>query len=351
MEANSVNQNILISVIVPVYNVEKYLNTCIESIVNQEYKNIEILLIDDGSTDNSGVICDEWASKDNRIKVFHQKNSGVSASRNLGIQKAEGKYFICIDSDDYVKPDHIRNLVETREKYPYVGHIWCCFETVTGDNEESATIFVADDNKDYSFYDRNQIYTLKEKWLGCGPCYILYDRDVIIKHNIKMDTSLTLGEDTLFNYEYLDSVKNTKIVISNKATYCYRYQDNGTLDTKYYDDLLDKYEYNMDVEKKYLEKWNVSEKEWDLYWNSRFYLYEKVFRNTFRKENQKLFLKKLKYNSDIMKSESYKNTYSKFSGYINPLFKKAYKSNSYVWVYMLSKISRLKSYLLRSKSY
>ncbi len=93
--------NIKFSVIVPVYNVEKYLNECIDSIINQTYKNLELILVDDGSTDNSGVICDDYSAKDNRIKVVHKSNGGISSARNCGINNATGDYLIFVDSDDY----------------------------------------------------------------------------------------------------------------------------------------------------------------------------------------------------------------------------------------------------------
>ena len=98
----------LISIIIPVYNVEKYIDKCIESIVGQSYDNLEIILIDDGSTDNSAGKCDEWKKKDDRIKVIHKKNGGLSDARNSGIQVANGKYFMLVDSDDYVH----KNIVE-----------------------------------------------------------------------------------------------------------------------------------------------------------------------------------------------------------------------------------------------
>ncbi|GFI42006.1 glycosyltransferase family 2 protein [Thomasclavelia cocleata] len=106
-----------ISVIVPVYNVEKYLNCCIESIINQTYQNIEIILVDDGSTDKSGYICDNYAKKDNRIKVIHKTNGGLSSARNYGIDKANGKYITFIDSDDYISKHYCQILLETLMKY------------------------------------------------------------------------------------------------------------------------------------------------------------------------------------------------------------------------------------------
>lgn len=104
------NRN-LVSVIVPIYNVEKYLSKCIDSIINQTYENIEILLVDDGSPDNCGKICDEYSKKDSRIKVIHKKNGGLSDARNCGIDNSTGKYLFFLDSDDYIKNDTIEYLI------------------------------------------------------------------------------------------------------------------------------------------------------------------------------------------------------------------------------------------------
>ena len=100
----------LISVVIPVYNVEKYLEKCLDSVVGQTYGNLEIILVDDGSTDNSGAICDRYAQKDSRVVVIHQKNGGLSKARNVGIDKATGKYISFIDSDDYVGSCYIETL-------------------------------------------------------------------------------------------------------------------------------------------------------------------------------------------------------------------------------------------------
>ena len=94
----------MISVIVPVYNSEKYLHRCIDGILAQNYTDFDLLLIDDGSTDNSGNICDEYEIRDGRIRVFHQENGGVSSARNLGLDNARGKYVMFVDSDDYMLP-------------------------------------------------------------------------------------------------------------------------------------------------------------------------------------------------------------------------------------------------------
>lgn len=134
----------LISIIVPVYNVEKYINKCIDSLVNQTYKNIEIILVDDGSTDNSGKICDEYSQKDNRIKVIHQKNAGVSAARKIGYQKSIGGVIGFVDSDDYVDV----NMYEAMLKTMYEIHadiVFCDYNSII--NEKSNKKYFLKDSK------------------------------------------------------------------------------------------------------------------------------------------------------------------------------------------------------------
>lgn len=109
--------NLLISVIIPVYNVEKYLHKCVDSVLAQTYQNLEIILVDDGSTDSSGKICDEYAQKENRINVIHKKNGGLSSARNAGIDIAKGEFLAFIDSDDWVDAQFIEILYETLCKY------------------------------------------------------------------------------------------------------------------------------------------------------------------------------------------------------------------------------------------
>lgn len=105
----------LVSVIIPVYNVEEYLRECVDSVLMQTYKNLEIIIINDGSTDSSGEICDEYIEKDERITVVHQKNGGLSAARNKGLSEANGEYVYFLDSDDYILPETLEKLYEIAE--------------------------------------------------------------------------------------------------------------------------------------------------------------------------------------------------------------------------------------------
>ena len=117
----------VVSVVLPIYNVEKYLNRCIKSVINQSYKNLEIILVDDGSPDNCPTLCDEWAKKDNRIKVIHKKNAGLGYARNTGIENATGEYICFFDSDDYIALDTIEKAynLATQEKTDIVVFGFC----------------------------------------------------------------------------------------------------------------------------------------------------------------------------------------------------------------------------------
>lgn len=118
-----------ISVVIPVYNVEKYLSECLDSVINQTYKNLQIILVDDGSTDFSGKICDVYAEKDNRITVVHQKNAGAGAAKNTGLELIDGDYFSIIDSDDYIELDMYEKMVNSLEKYN-ADIVQCLFRNV-----------------------------------------------------------------------------------------------------------------------------------------------------------------------------------------------------------------------------
>lgn len=200
-------ENDLISIIVPIYNVEKYLIRCIDSLINQTYQNIEIILIDDGSTDYSGKIADDFVEKDLRIKVFHKKNGGLSDARNYGIKKATGKYINFIDSDDYVDKKFIETLYKMIVKYnckiSSVGYQEfkdikeVYIKNVINEKEEvfskkEAIEYLYDDTK-YCNYAWNKLY-LKElfndveypfnrKMEDLGTTYLLFDKCEIVAYN------------------------------------------------------------------------------------------------------------------------------------------------------------------------
>ena len=160
----------MISIIVPVYNAEKYLKRCVNSILNQTYPGFELLLVDDGSTDGSGIICDEYAEIDRRIVAFHSENRGVSAARNKGLENAEGHYICFIDADDYVGKDYLRILVESIETaeagMALIGAVEVTSEeTVFVSSPDQREVF----NSSTAF--REMIYGEKFGWASWGKLY------------------------------------------------------------------------------------------------------------------------------------------------------------------------------------
>ena len=193
--------NPLISVIVPVYKVENYLDKCIDSIVNQTYNNLEIILVNDGSPDNCPQICDEWKEKDNRIKVIHKENGGVSSARNKGLEIATGSYIAFIDSDDWVEENYISSLYDAIVSNDAQVAL-CSYNRVVGKHIEKILITNNDkivDSKEYL------INTLNPQ-TGFGFCHMkLYDAKCI--KNIRFNEELKVGEDALYNLMVSKEIK------------------------------------------------------------------------------------------------------------------------------------------------
>ena len=242
----------LISVIVPVYNVEKYLRECIDSIIRQTYKNIEIILIDDGSKDSSGQICDEYTKKDKRIKVIHQENRGVSSSRNLGIKKSNGKWITFVDSDDWLEDNFIEVLfnIAKRENADI---------SISGynrvQNSKIEKINISTEIQEYNSYEY-LIKTLNPQ-TGLGFCHMRLIRKAVI-NNIQFDENLPVAEDALFNMQI--STKINKAIHSNKNLYNYRNNSESVV-KKYNEKYAQKYLEAMEAIKKYLEDNKLNDRE------------------------------------------------------------------------------------------
>lgn len=192
----------MISVIVPVYNIEEYLPTCIESILNQTYKELEVLLIDDGSTDNSGNICDEYAKLDNRCTVIHQKNKGSSGARNIGLEHATGEYISFIDGDDYIHPQMLEILYEILQKGDY-DFSMASFKQVEQYKKED---FVASINNNNTFIVRHlnlmkRLYNINDPYLKWSEVNFQVVWNKLYKKNLINDLRFkqTGTEDTEFN--------------------------------------------------------------------------------------------------------------------------------------------------------
>lgn len=202
----------MISIIIPVYNTEKYLRRCLDSIVAQTYKDFECLLVDDGSTDCSGKICDEYATKDQRFVAYHTKNYGVGHARNVGLENVSGKYLSFVDSDDWLNPDFYEMLLSEIKSHDlvYVSDIWHYTddsivkhqlpkkESCSREKVEKMILYLKKNEAEYPFFG----YTWNK----------LFRTDIIKEHNIKFVENLTLCEDEVFTDAYCRYINSMSFV-------------------------------------------------------------------------------------------------------------------------------------------
>lgn len=207
----------LISVIIPVYNTEKYLDKCVESFINQTFRNIEIILVDDGSIDNSPFICDEFAKKDSRIKVIHKKNGGLSDARNVGIENVSGNLITFFDSDDFVDSDYIEYLYNLKNKYKTDVSV-CAYNVV---DEKGRILFNVKSNEE-EVLNKEYFFSkmLNEDGITVSACFKLYNKKLF--DEIKFPVG-KLCEDNGTTYKVIDKCKG-KIAYGNipKAYYVMR---------------------------------------------------------------------------------------------------------------------------------
>lgn len=251
--------NTLVSVIIPTYNSEKYIRECLDAIVSQTYKNLEIIIVDNLSSDSTIDICNEYASNDNRIKVIINPDKGVSISRNCGIQNANGDFVVFCDSDDYPDKDMIESCVDAYDswednKTPFI----VCgmyFDNVINKNVDS-TISVLGEEFGYSEGDK---YLLPRRMVAALSWIKLfnfvtnkfYDLNLIKQNSVRFNESINIGEDLEFNLDYLDAC-NGDIGMINRPLYHYikratnslslSYHENDLEDTKHIYDRLIKWE-------------------------------------------------------------------------------------------------------------
>ena len=217
-----------ISIIVPVYNTESYLSRCIDSILSQSFTDFELLLVDDGSTDGSGKICDAYAEKDSRIRVFHKENGGVSSARNLGLDNAKGDWVYFVDSDDELLPGCLQLLTDGISSdcdivlggyntYNEAG------ELVTTFHEGERLIFPKEKSLSTIYQFHSDIYPyLGYMWLR------LFRRNIIHEKGIRFDTDITIKEDTLFTVRYICR-SNGKTWFDSTPVYKYKMRGESAM--------------------------------------------------------------------------------------------------------------------------
>lgn len=200
-----------LSIIIPVYNVEKYLDSCIESILSQQVKDFELLLVNDGSRDSSLAICNRYASKDNRIKVFDKPNGGVSSARNLGLDNATGEYIMFVDADDRLVPNALEMFLPYTPDYDFV-RMNIMMLNSNGSSKKLHLVATEDKKEAMDLSISNAIIV--------GPCSALFRRSLFEEHNIRFDTELQIGEDWIVSTQLLYHAKSF-IFLPEKVAYIY----------------------------------------------------------------------------------------------------------------------------------
>ncbi len=285
----------LISIIVPVYNVENQIERCIKSLLSQTYKNIEIILIDDGSTDNSYNICSKYADIDKRIKLIHQENSGVSKARNTGIEICKGDYIGFVDSDDYIEPTMYNTLLKkmllTNSKLGI-----CNYYYETPSAKKIKNYHHCDETFSSQFLPKYMITFFSINGYLCNK---LYKRDLIIKNDKKvlLPSEIKILEDNMYNYEIYNLNEEFNCVYTDEVLYHYVQYKNSAFNKKY---NLDKLQYfvvrNRQIE--ILENKGL---------NADFLKADYIF--NFTKDQFKIKYLKLELNSDYQELEKKNNEY------------------------------------------
>lgn len=210
-----------LSFIIPVYNAELYINKCVDSIVSQNFTSFEIILVDDGSTDGSGALCDEISERNKCVRTFHKENGGVSSARNYGLEHAIGEWIWFVDADDYILPDS-KDVIESaiKENCQLVA-----LSYITEVNESRKVVFNADQLCKQNICDKYHL--LNSIKSSPSSCTHLFKLDIIRKNNLEISKRLKFGEDKLFVTEYTYYIDSA--LLTKKPVYEYVYNKNSTV--------------------------------------------------------------------------------------------------------------------------
>lgn len=236
MGCNSVMNCPLFSIVVPIYNVEAYLNRCVESLVNQSYKSLDIILVDDGSPDGCPAMCDDWARRDTRIRVIHKDNQGLGMARNTGLDSAKGDYICFVDSDDYLVPDAVERCFITMEKYKADTILFGRYdaypngEVIEDEKHVVESVFLGDRVPEVLL---PELFTSGMGY-GVSACSKVFSVRILNENHIRFKSEREIiSEDSFFCLDYFSKSRNA-VVISDRL-YCY-FKNEKSLSRTYRDD-------------------------------------------------------------------------------------------------------------------
>lgn len=295
-----------VSVIVPVYNAEKYLKECVDSIVNQTYNNFEVILINDGSIDNSKNICEEYEKKYENIKVLNIENHGVSYSRNLGIEQSNGEYIIFIDSDDYIKENMIEELIKIQEEHEDEFLIYN-YSKVYNEIEKNKCNVPDKSISKKELLDKFFVYY--NNLIINPPWNKMYKSKIIKDNNIRFNINFKIGEDLLFNLEYFKYCDKIKIL--DDSYYYYRINPSSVTN-KYRENYYENQNYLLNKIRNLLEENQAFNEE-----NQNAYREHKC--NSIINSIQNLFIKSCPLSNSQKKEEIQKLVTLKEANYLKDM--------------------------------
>lgn len=256
-------EDYLVSIIVPIYNVEKYLHRCLDSLINQTYKNLEIILVNDESPDNSSVICEQYKSNDSRIILINKKNGGLSDSRNFGLEISQGDYILFVDSDDYIERNMVENLLNVVVSENLDIAICGYYADFVDENEQ-----IVSSRKEVGILGKFHKESFFEIPLDIRVVGILgyawnklYKRSIIERCSLRFVKDLSLVEDIVFNEKYLSNCDT--IAFIDEAYVHYMQRSRKTLGSKFYYNYYDLKKIAITSVENILKEWKKSREEVD----------------------------------------------------------------------------------------
>ena len=308
-----------ISIIVPVYNSEPYLDLCVTSLLSQQYQHTEIILVNDGSRDASLDICRRYQKADPRIVVIDQKNAGVSAARNAGIAAATGEFIMFCDSDDCVRQDWCTSM---RNVFCPNYLVMCAFQEVLSDEIDNLSL---DSRSGTDFHpesvDKKQFLYYRDRGIG-SPTTKLFERNIIVSHQIRFPESLALGEDLAFVLEYLNHISGN-ILYLNEPLYAYRMTGLDSLSRRA--PTAEQCGIFGATLKRAMERLEINDsEEWTLMRKVVMYDYEKAIRSIGCNEKMGLLAKRKKI-KEIMDQPVYRDCCQAGKITSNPVYRLAFE--------------------------
>ena len=309
-----------ISIIVPVYNVEKYLKRCVDSILNQTFTDFELILVDDGSTDNSGKICDEYSEKDCRIKVIHKKNGGVSRERNVGLENAIGEYVMFCDADDFVDEEWAKTLLYYAKNNP-LSLINCEYYKYSENSNVSNKIIMYD-VETATHINKNQYYFYYKKGYSHSVFNRIFRKEIIKSHEIRFNEIVKVGEDVLFVLEYLKYCVDFLYIPKGLYYWVDNFESTSRkYEAHYYDIIKCLY---------YPRKNAVSNNDKQKFIDEYFYRFFSCFEIVLDKRNKESNSEKIKFCNYILKDNEFIDAMNNASPSVcSPKLKKVLKMGSY----------------------